>query len=133
MSQAKPTPRVLLVDHDSSLRRALLRTLQHAGFEVQDFASAEALLESGASSAACMVLDVDLPGASGIELKKALVRAGRDLPTVFITASGREGLAAQLAALSPVTVLHKPFGNEALIEALRRACHPTDRSRKETS
>jgi FixJ family two-component response regulator len=115
--------RVLLVDNDDSLRRALARMLQRAGFEVQAFGSAEALLDAGAARAdACLVLDVDLPGASGPELKQALLRSGRDMPTVFITASAREDLAAQLAALSPVAVLHKPFGNEALIEALGRAC-----------
>ncbi len=126
--------RVLLVDNDDSLRRALVRMLQRAGFEVQAFGSAEALLEAGAARTdACLVLDVDLPGASGVELKQALQRSGRDMPTVFITASWREDLITQLAALSPVAVLHKPFGNEALIEALGRACNPPEPMRKEAS
>jgi FixJ family two-component response regulator len=115
-------PHVLLVDDDSSLRRALTRTLQHAGFDVRAYASAEALLAAGpVEPDACLVLDLDLPGASGIELKKALDLAGHALPTIFITASGREGLARQLAPLSPVAVLHKPFGNDALLAALDRA------------
>jgi FixJ family two-component response regulator len=115
--------RVLLVDNDSSLRRALVRTLRRAGFDVQAFASAETLLASGSvSDGACLVLDVDLPGAGGVALKQALAGSGYDLPTVFITASAREGLPAQLAALSPVDVLYKPFRNETLLEALARAC-----------
>jgi len=116
-------PRVLLVDDDPSLRRALTRTLQHAGFEVQAYASAEALLAAGpVDPAACLVLDLDLPGGSGIELKKALDLAGCALPTIFITASEREGLARQLAPLSPVAMLHKPFSNDDLLQALGRAC-----------
>jgi FixJ family two-component response regulator len=115
-------PHVLLVDNDSSMRRALTRTLQHAGYDVQAFASAEEFLAAGpVDPHACMVLDLDLPGASGIELKKALNHAGRELPTVFITASAREGLAGQLASPSTVAVLHKPFSNDDLLAALDRA------------
>ena len=115
-------PHVLLVDNDSSMRRALTRTLQHAGFEVQAFASAEELLAAGpVDPQACLVLDLDLPGASGIELKKALDQAGCVRPTVFITASAREGLAGQLASSSTVAVLHKPFSNDDLLAALDRA------------
>jgi FixJ family two-component response regulator len=117
------TLRVLLVDNDASVRRALTRTMQHAGFDVQSFASAEALLTSDADQTdACLVLDVDMPGVGGAELRRALIESGRDRPTIFITASEREGLAAKLAALAPVAVLYKPFGNEDLLEALSRAC-----------
>lgn len=118
-------PHVLLVDHDPSLRRALTRTLQHAGFEVQAHASAEALLAAGpVQPDACLVLDLDLPGADSVELKRALDRAGCKLPTVFITASGREGLHHQLTSLAPLAVLQKPFGNDDLLAALAGACPP---------
>jgi len=113
---------VLLVENDASVRRALTRTMQHAGFDVQSFASAEALLASGALEAdARLVLDVDMPGIGGAELRQALIESGRDRPTIFITASEREGLDAQLARLAPVAVLRKPFDKEDLLEALRRA------------
>lgn len=111
--------RVLLIDNDASLRRALVRLMRLAGFEVESFASVEALLESGSlEHEACLVLDVDMPGAGGIEFKQALVESGHDRPTVFITASEREGLDAQLARLHPVAVLRKPFTKEELLEAL---------------
>ena len=114
---------MLLVDNDASLRRALARTMQHAGFEVEAFASVEALLQAGAVERdACLVLDIDMPGAGGMALSQALVDSGRDRPTVFITASEREGLDAQLAALSPVAVLRKPFNTKDLLDALGRAC-----------
>ena len=114
---------VLLVENDASVRRALTRTMQHAGFDVQSFASAEALLASGGLEAdASLVLDVDMPGIGGAELRQALIESGRDRPTIFITASDREGLDAQLARLAPVAVLRKPFNNEDLLAARARAC-----------
>lgn len=123
MIATKPTrSRVLLVDGDDSLRRALVRVLRLAGFDTESFASVEALLASGAADQeACLLLDVDMPGVGGIEFKQALIESGVDRPTVFMTASGREGLEAQLARLDPVAVLHKPFNKEELLEALGRA------------
>lgn len=123
MLVSRPSPpRVLLVDSDTSLRRALARAMRLAGFEAEPFASVKALLASGAvEQATCLVLDVDMPGVGGIEFKQALIASGRDRPTIFMTASGREGLDAQLALLGPVAVLHKPFSKEDLLGALRRA------------
>jgi len=114
--------RVLLVDNDASLRRALVRTIERAGYEVESFASIEALLASGAAERdACLVLDIDMPGVGGIEFKEALIASGRDHPTVFITAAEREGLDAQLARLAPLAVLRKPFNKDELLAALVRA------------
>lgn len=114
---------MLLVDDDDSLRRALARTIRMAGFEVEAFASAEALLARGVPARnACLVLDLDLPGIGGIELKRALVDADRDLPTIFITALDPAEVAEPLAALAPVAVLYKPFSKEDLLEAIGRAC-----------
>jgi FixJ family two-component response regulator len=113
---------VLIVDDDESLRRALARTVRMAGFEVEAFQSAEALLAHGVPERdACLVLDVDLPGIGGIELKRALAEAGRDLPTIFITALEPAEVGDPLAALAPVAVLYKPFDKEALLEAIGRA------------
>jgi FixJ family two-component response regulator len=114
---------VLIVDDDDSLRRALARSIRLAGFEVEAFQSVEALLAYGVPERdACLVLDVDLPGIGGIELKKALVSAGRDLPTIFITALEAAHVGASLAALAPVAVLYKPFDKSDLLEAIGRAC-----------
>ena len=119
-------PHVLLVDDDDSLRRALARTIRMAGFEVEAFASAEALLARGVPARnACLVLDVDLPGIGGIELKRTLVDAGRDLPTIFITALDPAEVDEPLVALAPVAVLYKPFNKEDLLEAIGRACGET--------
>ena len=113
---------MLLVDDDASLRRALARTIRHAGFEVEAFASVEALLAHGVPECgACLVLDVDLPGIGGIELKRTLVAADRDLPTIFITALAPAEVDAPLSALAPVAVLYKPFNKEDLVAAIGRA------------
>jgi FixJ family two-component response regulator len=107
---------VLLVDDDDSLRRALARTIKRAGFEVDAYASVESLLAKGVPERdACLVLDVDLPGIGGVELK-------RDLPTIFITALDPGEVGESLAALGPVAVLYKPFANEDLLAAIGRTC-----------
>jgi len=114
--------RVLLVDDDDSLRRALARTIRLAGFDVEAFASVESLLAHGVPERdACLVLDVDLPGIGGIAFKQALAGAGRDLPTIFITALEARDVSGQLAALRPVAVLYKPFDKDDLLEAIERA------------
>ena len=116
-----PTLRVLLVDNDASLRRALERTVRRAGFDVECFASIAALVASGAAKrGACLVLDIDLPGVGGIDLDQALTGCRQQLPTVFITASGCEGRSHMLASMAPVAVLDKPFDGQALLAVLTR-------------
>ena len=113
---------MLIVDDDDSLRRALARTIRLAGFEVEAFQSVESLLAHGVPERdACLVLDVDLPGIGGIEFRRALADAGRDLPTIFITALEPAEVSEPLAALAPLAVLYKPFDKEALLEAIGRA------------
>jgi FixJ family two-component response regulator len=113
---------VLIVDDDESFRRALARAIRLAGFEVKAFQSVEALLAQGVPERdACLVLDVDLPGIGGIEFRRALTEAGRDLPTIFVTALEPAEVSESLAALAPVEVLYKPFDKEALLEAIGRA------------
>ena len=114
--------RVLLVDDDDSLRRALARAIRLARFEVEAFKSVEALAARGVPEHdACLVLDVDLPGIGGIAYKRTLAQAGRDLPTIFITALEPREVSEPLAALSPVAVLYKPFNKKDLLQAIRKA------------
>jgi FixJ family two-component response regulator len=113
---------VLIVDDDDSLRRALARSVRLAGFEVAAFGSVEALLAHGIPERdACLVLDVDLPGIDGIRFRRTLAEAGRDLPTIFITALEAAQVDAALAAFAPLAVLHKPFDKKDLLEAIGRA------------
>jgi FixJ family two-component response regulator len=113
---------VLLVDDDDSLRRALARTLRLEGFDVTSYASVGALLAAGVPERdTCLILDVNMPGIDGIAFKRTLVEAGRDLPTIFITALEPEDVSGPLAALAPVAVLYKPFKNEDLLAAIGRS------------
>ena len=114
--------RVLLVDDDDSVRRALARAIRRAGFDVKAFPSVEALLAHGLPERdACLVLDVNLPGTDGIAFKQTLAAGSCDLPTIFITALEPAKVSEALAALSPVAVLYKPFDNDDLIAAIERA------------
>ncbi len=121
---------MLLVDDDDLVRRALARTIRQAEFDVEAFRSVEALLARGVPECdACLVLDVSMPGIGGVAFKRALAAAGRDLPTIFITALAPQQVSAPLAALSPVAVLYKPFSDEDLLEALDRTGAEADTRR----
>ena len=108
---------VAVVDDDAAMRQAIQRVLDTEGFVTEVFDTAEAFLASGAASRAqCLVLDIRLPGLSGIELYEHLLAAGKTMPTVFITAhddARTRRLASQRAAC-----LIKPFSGEALLEAV---------------
>lgn len=111
---------IVVVEDDSSLRRALERLLVAAGYRTRVFDSAEALLTAdGHRGAACLVLDIALPGRSGIDLYAAL-GPGRP-PAVLITAndSATQRNAAEIAGAS--SFLPKPFVGRALLTSVARA------------
>jgi FixJ family two-component response regulator len=107
------------VDDSESVLESLPDLLQQVGFDVQAFASAEAFLGSEAADAtSCLVLDVGLPGMSGPELQQELLRRGKTIPIVFITAQGDASLGPRLLARGAVAYLLKPFSDDALLEAV---------------
>jgi FixJ family two-component response regulator len=115
-------PVIVVVDDDASLRRALARLLRVVGYEVVTFASAEAFLQTGLQmSPDCLVLDVWLPGMSGVALLEHLVSLGSSLPVILIT--GREDIQIHLRAvrLGVVAYLHKPLDEQCLLKALQQA------------
>src|SRR6185312_11969685 len=92
-------PLVAVVDDSESVRESLPDLLQQAGWAVLAFASAEAFLESAAADdSSCLILDVGLPGMSGPELQLELLRRGKAIPIVFITAQGDKSLRPRLVA-----------------------------------
>lgn len=114
--------RIVLVDDDESLRRALARTMRVAGYAVESYGTADELVQAGVGCAgACLVLDISLPGTSGADFRRALSAAGQEPPTVFITALDRIDAQAALGKLAPFTVLYKPFRNEELLAAIQGA------------
>jgi FixJ family two-component response regulator len=115
-------PLVSVVDDSESVRESIPDLLKQFGFSAQAFESAEEFLASSAlPSTNCLILDVGLPGMSGPELHDALKRAGRPIPTVFITAQGEASLRPRLIAAGAVECLFKPFDDDALFVAVTAA------------
>jgi len=116
--------KIVLVDDDESLRRALARTIRLAGYDVAAYRTADEFVRARVPLwRTCLVLDVNLPGQSGVDLRRSLCEAGDSPPTIFITALDRDDTAQALTSLDPVAVLYKPFANEELMGAIARACH----------
>jgi FixJ family two-component response regulator len=111
-----------VVDDDESLRAALLRLLDAAGFEARGYASTgDFLLNPLPDRPGCVLLDVQMPGPSGLDLQEALQRQGVTLPVVFLT--GHADVASSVKALKAgaVDFLTKPIDRQTLFEALDRA------------
>jgi FixJ family two-component response regulator len=113
---------MVLIDDDESVRRALGRLLRSAGMNVLAFATAEEFLETAPPPAPdCLILDVHLPGLSGLELQKRLAAEGRCVPVVFITAYEDEQARDVALRGGAVAFLYKPFEEKALLEAVEAA------------
>lgn len=115
-----PAGRILVVDDDESVCRALARLLRSYGYEVTTFGSAAGLLAAGPpADTLCLVTDVRMPDMGGVELCEQLHASGRAVPTVFITAHGMEDLRSLVLHGAPV--LQKPVDAERLIQAIETA------------
>ena len=113
---------VSVVDDDESVRESLPDLLRECGFAVEAFASAEAFLASAClGQTQCLLLDIAMPGMSGLELQRELTRRRHAIPIVFITAHGDETDRPRLLAQGAVACLFKPFSETALLEALQAA------------
>ena len=120
MSESLAVPVIAVVDDDQSVRESLAGLAESVGYEAVLFDSAEEFLKSARhrNDLACLILDVRLPGISGVELHAQLTAAGWFVPTIFITAHADPVLATQPGVL---TVLYKPFQPEVLLESVRIA------------
>ena len=115
-------PVIAVIDDDASVRRALQRLLQSAGFAVDTFSTAREFLEADCwAQTGCLVLDVHLPGMSGYQLQEHLAASGVVIPIVFITAYDDASTRERVERSGAVGYLRKPFDQETLIEAIRRA------------
>ena len=118
----KHKPCIAVVDDDQSVREALENLISSVGFEVKLFASAEAFLDSDAVlQTDCAVLDLWLPGISGLELQRKLASDGQNIPTIIITANGNEKAQAEAVAAGAIAFLKKPFKEEVLLGAIDSA------------
>lgn len=113
---------VAVVDDDESVRESLPDLLREFGFDSDGFASAEEFLDSDrARRADCLVLDMAMPGISGLELQSELRRQKCDIPIVFITAHGDEAVSQQARQGGAVDCLLKPFTDTTLFDAMQAA------------
>lgn len=113
---------VSIVDDDESVRESLPDLLHELGFAVKAFASAEAFLDSGVvDDTRCLILDVAMPGMSGLDLQLELARRRHAVPIVFITAQHDRNLRPRVIARGAVECLFKPFSEAALLEAVNTA------------
>jgi FixJ family two-component response regulator len=113
---------IAIVDDDVSMLRALRRLLRSVGFAVVTYASAEEFLQSGLQvRIGCLVLDVMMPGMSGLDLLDWLAASGMAFPVIIITACADEQTRRRAEQAGIVAYLRKPFEEEALLEAIQRA------------
>jgi len=110
---------IAIVEDDMSLSKGLARLLGTLGFTTELYTSAEDYLTRAATSeATCLLLDIDLNGISGIELRRRLAAAGSQLPVIFMTALEDDDTYKTAMATGCVAYLHKPFLASALVDAL---------------
>jgi DNA-binding NtrC family response regulator len=110
---------ISIVDDDESIRKATRRLINSVGFDVEDFASAEEFLSSGhPQNSACLVLDVRLPGISGLELQSQLHDSNCRVPIVFISGHGDGEVRGRALEAGAVDFLQKPFTEKALFKAI---------------
>ena len=113
---------VAIIDDDPSVRRGLSRLLRARGYRVETYASARAFLERGDyARLACLILDVRMPGQTGLDLQEVLTAGGHEIPIVFITGHGDVPLEMRAREAGAVDFLAKPFDDETLFGAIQRA------------
>ena len=113
---------VFVVDDDTSVRTALKRLIKSLGFKVETFDSAQAFLKHGPHDGpACLVLDIRMPGMSGIELQEQLTDTGLGMPIIFITGHGNIPMSVKAMKAGAVDFIEKPFEDQNLIDAINVA------------
>ena len=122
---------VYIIDDDASVRSALKSLIRSVGLEVEGFASGQEFLDFARPDVAgCIVLDVRLPGISGLDFHKELLKAGVQLPVIFITAHGDVPMSVRAMKAGAVEFLTKPFRDQDLLDAIQLAL-TKDRTRRQ--
>jgi len=125
-------PIVYIVDDDASLREAISRLLRSVGLRVQQFGSAPELLRSKlAETVSCLVLDVRLPGVSGLEFQSDLAKANIHVPIIFMTGHGDIPMSVKAMKAGAIDFLTKPFRDQDMLDAVTKALE-RDRNRRES-
>jgi FixJ family two-component response regulator len=121
-SSASPTPVIHIVDDDPSFRTAVTRLLRAAKYEVRGYPSASEFLDSDSSAGpGCILLDLRMPGASGLDLQQSLARMEERLPIIFLTGQGDIPASVRAMKAGAVDFLTKPVRRETLLSAIQNA------------
>jgi FixJ family two-component response regulator len=132
MMDKRSTPLIHVVDDDEPLRTALLRLLAAAGFEAQGHASAgDFLLHPLPDRPGCLLLDVRMPGPSGLDLQAALPEHGVGLPIIFMTGHADVPTSVRAMKAGAVDFLEKPVQRQDLLDVIGRALARDERQRRE--
>jgi FixJ family two-component response regulator len=130
--QAAGESTVFVVDDDASVRDSLRSLFESVGLQVATFESADSFLESARPDvASCLVLDVRLPGLSGLEFQSQLAQDGVDLPIIFMTGHGDIPMTVQAMKAGAVEFLTKPCRDQMLLDAVRNAIERHRTKRKD--
>ncbi len=127
-----PTQRVYIVDDDEPMRDSLVWLLESKGLRVEAYASAEAFLAQVRENMhGCLVLDVRMPGMSGLELFERLGRGRVTLPVIFVTGHGDVPMAVSAVKKGAIDFIEKPFNDEEMLRLVAQ-CLESDRSQRES-
>ena len=125
-------PTVFVVDDDPSVLKSLVRLLRSLGFDVETFASAELFLaRKHYDGIGCIILDVRMPGLSGMDLQEELSHADYSMPIIFITGHGNIPMSVQAMKKGAVDFLTKPFDDDELLQAVKRAIEKDSKAKAE--
>ena len=126
-----PDAVIAIVDDDPSAREGLEALIRSAGWKVETFVSAQEFLgRRGAEAPRCLILDLQLPGLSGLDLQKRLAEVGLEIPIVFLTGHGNIPASVQAMKAGAVEILTKPRDEERLLQAIHEAVERDRRSRE---
>jgi FixJ family two-component response regulator len=115
-------PLLSVVDDDESVRESLPDLLREFGFEARAFSSGREFLSSDYVDATkCLILDVAMPGMTGLDLQQELKRRGQEIPVIFITGQKDESIREQALKQGAIKFLYKPFSDTAVLDAIHAA------------
>ena len=134
MPRMEPPSTVVVIDDDASVREAIRSLSRSVGLQAQVFDSALEFLRQGEPAGpSCLVLDVRLPGLSGLEFQEELIRAHIQIPIIFITGHGDIPMTVQAMKAGAVEFLTKPFRDQDLLDAVHQALERDRATRRRAS
>jgi len=129
----EPPPTVFVVDDDAAVRRSLVRLLKSAGYRGESFASADEFINCWKRNPlpGCVLLDIQMPGIDGLQLQKELSNSTHAIPIIFITGHGDIPSSVKAMKAGAVDFFSKPFNDEDLLQAIRKAIERDHQERTE--